>query len=247
MDQALWQRDVTRVFPVAGLDLRVANGRWSFAESRGAEIDAHWEQRLRQTPNFFNGTVHLLAAYSVSATGILSARFVRTDFKSFLYWRETGWPDRSVMDAFGSALIISNSGQVLFGRQRDGNLNSGLCYPPSGFIDPADVRPDGTIDIEGGVLREVREETGLDAATLQRSGGFLVAVAGPVLSIGVPFRFASGDADLMHRCARHIAADPKSELADILFVDSGNQAASLQMPDYARALLRELPGLKSFV
>ncbi|HEX2841152.1 NUDIX hydrolase [Hyphomicrobium sp.] len=244
--QPLWDRDVTRVFPVTGLDFRVSDDRWSFADVHSAEIDAHWAQRLRQTPNFFNGTVHLLAAYSVSAAGLLSARFVRTDFKSFLYWRESGWPDRSVMDAFGSALIVSLTGQVLLGRQRDGNLNSGLCYPPSGFIDPADVQPEGTIDIEGGVLREVREETGLGSVALRRSGGYLIAVAGPVLSIAVRFQSTLGDAELVGHCARYIADDPKSELASVLLVPSGDAPADLTMPDYARALLRELPGLKSF-
>ncbi len=241
----IWESGDVRVFTVAGVHLRVGGETWAFAEENAEAIQAHWTQRLASTPNFFNGIVHLLQSYAVGTDGVLSGRFVRTDFASFLYWRETGWPDRSVMDAFGSALISVDGGRVLFGRQRGGNLNSGLCYPPSGFIDPADVRPDGTIDIEGGVLREVREETGLDLQDLRRIGGLVVTAAGPVLSISVPLRSMLSAEDLIDRCTRHIAADSASELASVLLLAPGAADPALHLPEYASALLKALPGLKS--
>jgi 8-oxo-dGTP pyrophosphatase MutT (NUDIX family) len=244
-ESGMWRHDETRVFTVERVSLQVSEGPWAFAESHAADINAHWQRRLHESPNFFNGTVHILADYTLSGRALLTGRFLRTDFKSFLYWRETGWQDRSVMDAFGSALILSAEGDVLLGRQRAGNLNAGLCYPPGGFIDPRDVGPDGVIDIEGSVLREITEETGLDARVLRRSGGYVVTLAGPSISIAVPWQSHLSGPALLDEVSRFIAADPDGELSSVVLTAPGEASAALAMPDYARALLRDLPDLKT--
>lgn len=237
--------DARHVCAVRSVDLRVSEGRWVFADAHEAEIDAHWSRRTRETPQFFNGTVHILQDYDLSRDGGFSARFVRSDFKSFLYWREQGFPDASVRDGFGSAILFSAGGKLLAGRQRGGNLNSGLAYPPGGFIDAKDVGADGVIDIETSVLREISEELGLAQADLARRPGFIVTAAGPVVSIGVPFAIRLSDRDLVAAVRRHIAADPNPELDDILFLDPGAPPHDLAMPDYARVLVEDLPLVKT--
>lgn len=241
----MWRHGETRVFEAATVDLRVTDDPWPFSERYQDKIAAHWERRLRETPGFFNGAVHMLTAHSLSADGRFSARFVRGDFKSFLYWRETGWRDTGVMDGFGSALILSAEGHVLLGRQSAGNLNSGLCYPPGGFIDARDIRLDGTIDLEGSVSREILEETGLAPPTISRTTGYVITVAGPVLSIAAPYYSQLPGAALLREARRHISADAESELADLVFAAPGDASTELPMPDYARALLRHLPRLKT--
>lgn len=241
----MWAHGETRVFEVARVALRVGADGWAFAERHRDAIDAHWARRARETPGFFNGTVFVMTNYSVTADGCLAAQFIRTDFKSFLYWRETGWRDGSVMDGFGSALILSADGQVLLGRQSAGNLNSGLCYPPSGFIDARDVGCDGTIDIERSVAREIAEETGLSPPAIQRSEGYIVTIAGPTMSIAIPFLSPLSGVALMREAARHISSDAESELSDLALAEPGDAAAGLPMLDYARALLMALPRLKT--
>jgi 8-oxo-dGTP pyrophosphatase MutT (NUDIX family) len=218
---------------------------WSFAAQHAAEIDVHWKRRSADNPNFFNGTLYVLADYSISPHGVLDGRFLRTDFKSFLYWREAGFPHSGVRDAFGSGVIRSADGLVLLGRQREGHLNSGLCYLPGGFIDARDVRADGTIDIDGSVAREIAEETGLDPATLTRPGGYLVTITGSLLSIAVLWTSDLPASALADQARRHIASDPESELADVLFVAPGEEHAHLDIPHFARALLTALVDLKS--
>jgi 8-oxo-dGTP pyrophosphatase MutT (NUDIX family) len=242
----MWHHDETRVFSVASVELHVVDGRWEFAARHALNIDLHWQRRTAENPKFFNGVVHVLVSYSVSDAGVFSGSFVRTDFKSFLYWRETGWGDQTVMDAFGSALILSAEGRVLLGRQRKGNLNGDLCYPPGGFIDVRDIQPDGAIDLDGSVLREIIEETGLDDRALQRLGGYVVTIVGPVLSIAVPWKSRLPETDLISEITRHIEADPDGELLSIALVDPGT-VAGLAMPDYARTLLGELSHLKSLI
>jgi len=233
-----------RVFTVSGVDLCVAGGTWPFADRHRSEIEAHWARRVRETPGFFNGAVFVVTGYSVSAGGRLSAQFVRTDFKSFLYWRETGFRDESVLDGFGSALILSADGGVLLGRQRAGNLNSGLCYPPSGFIDASDVREDGVIDIDASVAREVAEETGLSPPVIARGEGYIVTRAGPVLSIAVPFLSPLPGPALLSAARGHIASDGESELADLRLATPGDVPAGMPMLDYARVLLAGLARLE---
>lgn len=240
----MWNHGHSRVFAVANVDLRVTDGTWAFTDRHREDIAAHWTRRTQETPGFFNGAVHLLTQHALSETGVLSGRFVRTDFKSFLYWRETGWRDRSVTDAFGSALILSAEGRVLLGRQRAGHLNSGLCYPPGGFIDTRDIGPDGTIDIAQSVAREIAEETGLTEPAIARMGGYAVARVGPVLSIAVPYRSTLPDTALLEAVTRHISAEADSELADVVLAHPGDAPAGISMPPYARALLKHLPDLK---
>ncbi|MDQ8697439.1 NUDIX hydrolase [Hyphomicrobium sp. LHD-15] len=243
----MWTHDETRVFAVSGVTLRVVDGTWDFAAQKNQYIAEHWQRRLDENPKFFNGIVHVLVNYSLSAGGVFSGTFVRTDFKSFLYWRETGAPDPTVMDAFGSALILSSEGRVLLGRQRQGNLNGDLSYPPGGFIDVRDIAADGTIDLDGSVLREITEETGLDDTVLQRLSGYVVTIAGPVLSIAVPWTSALSEPNLISAVSRHIDADPDGELKSVAFVAPGASADGLAMPAYARALLGGLSKLKSLI
>lgn len=241
----MWRNDDRRVFDVASVRLTTSDQPWEFALEAREAIDAHWMARKREKPSFFNGAVVILASYEVTADRCLDARFVRTDFKSFLFWRESGWPDRTVMDAFGSALIFSADGMLLLGKQRDGHLNGGLWYPPSGFIDASDVTADGAIDIDHSVRREIAEELGLGLDQLQRRPGYVVTLTGPVLSIGVPFESRLADAELMAFIDRHIAADATAELTSARLLASGADASQIAMPDYTRTLIANLPVLKS--
>lgn len=242
----MWHHDETRVFSVASVELHVVDGRWEFAARHALDIDLHWQRRTAENPKFFNGVVHVLVSYSVSDAGVFSGSFVRTDFKSFLYWRETGSADRTAMDAFGSALILSE-GRVLLGRQRSGNLNGDLSYPPGGFIDVRDIAPDGTIDLDGSVLREISEETGLDDRALRRLSGYVVTLAGPVLSIAVPWTSNLPEAQIIGEITRFIDADPDGELQGVSFVSPAPSALGLAMPAYTRVLLEGLSNLKSLI
>ena len=135
-------------------------------------------QATQSNPRYFNGVVHLVDDVRLDGDSASMLRFVRTDFKSYLFWRDQGFPEAGVLDGFGSALIRSSDGHMMLGRQRAGNVNAGLAYPPAGFIDEQDVEADGSIDIAGSVAREVSEETGIDAAALVRDDGLLSDAVG---------------------------------------------------------------------
>ena len=219
--------------------LKVESDAWPFAERNTAPIDAHWAQAKQRNPQYFNGIVHLVQDMR-SEGDTLDASLVKTDFKSFLYWREQGFPEAGVLDGFGSALIRSSDGHIVLGRQRKGNVNSGLAYPPSGFIDEQDIGADGAIDIAQSVVREVAEETGIEAGLLVRDQGFYLTRSGAQLSIAVPFRVPMSTAELISFVERKIAASHDSELAAIIPIASRRDIKDLAMPRYGRLLLDAL-------
>ena len=84
-----------------------------------------------------------------------SGTFFKTDFETFLYWRDLPRGDADRARSFGASLIRSAEGYLLLGRQGPGQLNSGRVYPPSGLIDDDDVR-DGAIDIDASIRARAR-------------------------------------------------------------------------------------------
>ena len=114
---------------VSVCNLRLVPQSWAFAHDNAAAIDAHWATRSKANPGYFNGEIHLLRDAHTSG-GAFTASFVQTDFKSYLYWRESGYPAAQATDAFGSAILRAAEGYVLLGRRRiDGLERRGASMP----------------------------------------------------------------------------------------------------------------------
>ena len=89
---------------VSALDLAVEAWTWPFAETRRAEIDAHFADKQREKPAMWNGRV-LLGRNPVFSGDRFSASYFETDFASFLAWRDWGFPDESVFNGFGMGAL----------------------------------------------------------------------------------------------------------------------------------------------
>jgi hypothetical protein len=226
-------------YPVATCSLRRVAGRWLFADQERAAIQAHWTRRVHENPGFFNGTVHVMTAARL-AGGHFEGTLVETDFASSLYWRETGHRDRTVVDCFGSAILVSTDGALIYGRQAPGHVNAGLAYPPGGFIDGGDVEAGGRVDLDGSIGRELGEETGLDPATLVREPGYLAIRDGALLSIGVLYRSHAPAAQLIDSVNRHLAQQADRELAELVALRQVADISAHPMPSYARRLAQAL-------
>lgn len=211
---------------------------WDWAAHNRNSIAAHWHKARIERPKLFDGTLYLMDNFSL-AEGVLSGALFAVDFKSFLYWKDEGFPECGVHDAFGSSVIRSAEGFVLLGRQSEGNLNAGLAYPPSGMIDEEDVR--GTeIDIDASIARELAEETGLEAHTLHRVPGFIIMSQPPLLPIAVEWRSPLPAEDLRERMLAHVRREAEPELEDVVIVRSPADLERLNVQDYAITLLRTI-------
>lgn len=225
-----------KVLRVRNCCLRLGMSSWDFATERDAEISAHWARRKAENPDFFNGGILVMQSPRIES-GTFFADLIETDFKSYLFWRESGFPEAGVFDGFGAALIRSVDGDVLLGQQGAGNINSGLAYLPGGFIDPRDVREDGAVSIDESIARELAEETGLDAEELQRWPGYYVTFCGPKISIAVEYRSALTADTLREVMLSRIADQDDPELEDIVAVSGEDLESSLAVAEYVRVLL----------
>lgn len=224
------------VSQVARCELRLTGASWDFAQVNAAAIERHWRRRLVSNARYFNGAIQLMQDGTIDE-GICRASFVRTDFKSYLYWREHGYPPADAYDAFGSAIVRSADGAVLLGLQKQGNINAGLAYLPGGFIDQRDVGPDGTIDIGASIERELTEETGLAGAEFQVQPGFWIIRCGAQLSMAREYRSPLSADALRTQILRYLAADPDPELADIVIVRAAGALDPALVPPYTRLAL----------
>ena len=144
---------------VTALDLKVKQRPWAFAAERRGEIEAHFALVREQKPEVWNGRV-LIGCNPRLSEGRFAAEYFETDFASFLAWRDWDFPDRTVFNGFGMGALLSSDGAFVLGEMGAHTANAGRIYFPAGTPDPGDVR-DGMLDIEGSVVREIEEETGL--------------------------------------------------------------------------------------
>lgn len=221
--------------PITGYSLSVSPGGWPFAIENRARIDAHWLQIKATHATLWNGQILICTEAGVS-DGHCSARLVQTDYASFVAWRDWGRPDGAIRNCFGVPVAFSSDGALLMGVMAGWTLNAGKSYPPSGTLEPKDVREDGTVNLLGNMRTELFEETGLHLD--EGWAGEMIAIFdGPRLAIAQRHDFPYSYAEIEDRFARHKASDPQPELDHIEPVTSASQIDS-RMPPYAAEIIR---------
>jgi 8-oxo-dGTP pyrophosphatase MutT (NUDIX family) len=222
--------------PITSLDLGLRPGAWAFADAEKARIKDHWQKLAGEYPKIWNGDV-LICTHVGLENGGLKGDFLKTDYASFVAWRDWGWPDKTVCNVFGSAAVVSADKNVLYGRMAGHTLNAGKVYPPGGSLEMTDVMADGRVDVMGSITRELEEETGLKAADAEW-GQLLAIFDEHRVSVAQVFRFADSAEKLAARVRDYLHAGHEDELSDIVIIDS-TTTFDATMP-YAVALARYL-------
>ena len=216
------------------LDLVVEAWAWPFAETRRAEIDAHFADKQREKPALFNGRV-LLGRNLVFAGDRLSASYFETDFASFLAWRDWGFPDASVFNGFGMGALRCADGAFVLGEMGQHTSNAGRVYFPSGTPDLDDIS-DGTVDISGSVVRELEEETGLSPGEYEIEAHWHCVYTGPALAMIRMLRVDMPGEGLRDRIVANLAAQHQPELSAIHLVRGAHDLTSA-MPRFVTAFI----------
>jgi len=223
------------VVPITGLDLRLSDRRWEFAHDRRSEIMSYWDHLIAERPTLWNGAVLLCREAEVRGD-TFSARFVETDYASFVAWRDWDRPDPGVWSCFGVPVVFSSDGGLLIGVMGQWTLNAGKAYPPSGSLEPRDVKADGQVDLLGSMAIELREETGLDLG-LADAGDMAAVFDGGRIAVARRHTFPKPFAELEAHFQRHNETDPERELDRIEAVWDSSQTDS-RMPLYAKEIIR---------
>ncbi len=103
----------------------------------------------------------------------MRGEFFETDYASFRSWLDWGCPAAGAYDCFAAACVVSADGAVIFGEMAAHTSNAGQVYFPCGTPDRDDVIG-GKVDLLHSCTRELKEETGFDAADFSAEPGWRI-------------------------------------------------------------------------
>jgi 8-oxo-dGTP pyrophosphatase MutT (NUDIX family) len=226
------------VVRLARLAFRFAPRPWPFADARRAEIDQYFAGLRAAKPQLYNGRVLLLHQVG-RADDTLSGSFFETDYASFLAWRDWGFPDPAVHNCFAMGALRTADGAFLLGVMGPHTANAGRVYFPAGTPDPDDVRPDGTVDLEGSVRRELGEETGLTPADYTMEAGWSLVPAGPRFALFKLLQARETADVLRDRVLGYLARETEPELSGVHIV-RGPADLGPALPPFTEAYIRHM-------
>ena len=218
------------------LDLRFEPAPWPFAIDRQAEIEAHFAKLRTAKPQMWNGRVLLLRRGEITG-GALSGAYSAVDFASFIAWRDWDFPDTSVRNCFPMAALRSSDGAFLLGVMGAHTATAGQIYFAAGTPDPNDVIGD-TVDLEGGVMRELTEETGLGLADAEPEAEWTATPLGQRIALMKIVHARESAETLRERIRTFLGNQQQPELSDIHIVRTLNDL-NPSMPPYVATFLRD--------
>jgi 8-oxo-dGTP pyrophosphatase MutT (NUDIX family) len=224
----------TRIVPIEQADVRLVHRPRPFARNNLAEIDAHWQRRTAEQPQLYNGCILMLDNWSLS-NGRFAGECVATNYKDFLYLRECNKPNRDNPDFFPAAALHSQEGWLILGRMASHTTNSGYIYPPCGGLHPDDVI-DGTVDLDGCMIREVQEETGLLLSRSQFDAPMLVFDDRRIVYLR-PTIIPEPAIDIANRIEQFLKTQQEPELAGVYIVKSTADIRPAKMPPFVIAYI----------
>jgi 8-oxo-dGTP pyrophosphatase MutT (NUDIX family) len=129
-----------------------------YEEAHKSLIDVFWEQAYALNPRLWNGIFYMFSDVRME-NGCLYAQAHRTDFATFLHWRENGG-DSATRHMTATTFPALNDGSLLAVRMSQHTANAGRVYFPAGSFDQDDVI-ENQLDPIGSMKREMSEETGI--------------------------------------------------------------------------------------
>lgn len=232
--------DEATVRPLRALAMMRDAESWAFAEANRPAIDAHFAALKAEKPGLWNGRVLLLARHEVT-DGVMRGAYKETDFASFMWWRDTGFPDPTMRNAFAMGALRGTDGSFVLGRMAGWTANAGRIYFAAGTPDPEDVTATGAVDLDGSVMRELAEETGLGAGDVTAALGWHAVFIGPRIALMRPLVAKVDAVELAERIRAHLAREERPELDDVV-IARGPQDISEAMPPFIRAYLTAVWG-----
>ena len=230
------------IMAIDRIEARLTPWDWPFLRTHRAEIDDHWASLSQGKAELFNGRV-ILQHRSHTRIGedgarIVEAEYFETDYAAFVARKHLAPASDPVRNGFAMAALKANDGAYLLGIMGGHTFNAGKIYFAAGTPDLDDVRADGTVDLEGSVLRELEEETGLRRDEVSIRTGW-EAVTGRheiafMRHVGLDLDAESARAEIMARIARQM----EPELAGIAIVRSVSDIDAERMPPFMQAYLR---------
>ncbi len=224
-----------RILRTKRVDSVVAPHCWDYEAAHGRKIDAYWRRKAQTNPRLYDGPV-LLGNHVEIGAEEASLRFFETRFSRFLYMRDFGFPDPCVYNCFSMPALRSADGAFLLGVMGGGHSSEGRVYFPAGTPDPFDVTGEA-VDLVGSLMRELAEETGIDAAQGALAPDWTIVVEGPRVACMKLIDHPEPADVILGRVRDYIAREPEPELSGALMVSRRDQLDDPRLPLFMRAFL----------
>lgn len=220
--------------------MRLDPAPWAAAASHRAAIDAHFAARLRRQPGIWNGRVLVLVDHALDQ-GTLAGRYAETDYASLLWLLAVEPPLAGARNAFAMGALRGADGGFVLARMAPWTANARRVYFAAGTPDPEDVLADGRVDLDGSLMRELTEETGVSAQDVTPAPRWTILRDERRLALLRPL-VAHQSADVLaERIRAHIAREDRPEI-DAVLVARGPEDIVEGMPPFIRAYLDRVWG-----
>lgn len=210
------------IFPIEGVDLCVLPGDHPFHAREGQASATNWIREQAAKPALFDGQVVFFDRMVLDG-GTIRAEGHLTPFSTFLWWRRQ--PLRTGgAHLFSWAIPVSSDGAVIAIRMGEHTANAGMVYCAAGSLDANDI-VDGKCDIDGNMIREVAEETGLDLGAARPDPGLLALRDNGCIVVFRTYRFALTAQEMLARIEEHMRDDEEQEIAGAIAIRSADPDA----------------------
>ena len=225
-DTAGWPPEDT-IFAIDGVDIAVLPGPHPFHAEQSQAAADNWEREIAANPALFDGQMVFLRQLQLR-DGVLQAAAHMVPFSTFMWWRRQPGGAGGI-HLFGWAILISSDNAIIAIRMGAQTANPGQVYCAAGSLDAHDVI-DGRCDLEGNMVREVREETGLDLAQARPVSGLHALHRDRRFTVFRFFRFERTAAALLADIAAHMQVDEEKEIDGAVAIRSADPGAHAYNP-----------------
>ena len=153
------------ILPVDAVDVRLDPSPHPFALDNAEAIVENWQRELAAKPALFDGTVVLLSQLAYRDNRLVG-RCHAVNYSTFMLWRKRR-ENSGAEHAYAHAILVAGDNALVAIRMGSHTVNAGRVYFAAGSFEPIDFR-DGQVDVDFNMIREVREETGLDLSGAER-------------------------------------------------------------------------------
>ncbi|RWO46748.1 MAG: hypothetical protein EOS12_10715 [Mesorhizobium sp.] len=153
------------ILPVDDIDVRLDPGPHPFARDNAEAIAENWQHEIAANPALFDGMVVLLSQLAYRDSRLVG-RCHAVNYSTFMLWRKRR-ENSGAEHAYAHAMLVAGDNALVAIRMGPHTVNAGRVYFAAGSFEPVDFR-DGLVDVDFNMMREVREETGLDLSGVER-------------------------------------------------------------------------------
>jgi hypothetical protein len=219
------------VTPVREVVVRLEEAPWLFATQNSEKISDFWQEKQRSHPHFYDGQVHVMTSWEIRNLQTGAAAFIgnlrRTNFASFLYWKNCEANTQNTIDFSGGAALLCSDGALLMAVTGERTIMPGTLEFPSGFVDVSDF-DDNELNFNRHVEREVIEEFSITKEQLGRPKQYLVSAADSVVQVISIFAIDTKGREFTRwwrgRRSEHLQSEISSVVAIYRSGDLGNFA-----------------------